>query len=406
MMKIRQLKGNSALLKNRFITVKKHRKKHSRCFRVIEMGIVSSLFLQAPMSFANQCWTWAHNANEQGYFITDDGVDVGGGITNYTINDFKVTATTASNVDDSSFGTNGVTGFKWNGTSPTQFWRDGGAYTNGANFYLPQQTSPYHWWGIGINFFRITYGYTGILYSPTTPTLTLGGVFCPDITAPTLSEVTAIPSTTNDSTPDYTFSSDEAGTISYGGDCDSSTTAAVVGNNTITFNSLADGTYSNCTITVTDASTNASTALSVSSFTVDTYVPDTTAPTLSEVTAIPSTTNDSTPDYTFSSDEAGTISYGGDCDSSTTAAVVGNNTITFNSLADGTYSNCTITVTDASTNDSTPLSVSSFTVDTYVAPPAPPVSADFGVGAGLAMSLAALGGVAAGIRRRKLCISN
>jgi len=39
-------------------------------------------------------------------------------------------------------------------------------------------------------------------------------------------------------------------------------------------------------------------------------------------------------------------------------------------------------------------------------PPTPPVSANFGVGAGLALSLAALGGVAAGIRRRKLRISN
>jgi len=39
-------------------------------------------------------------------------------------------------------------------------------------------------------------------------------------------------------------------------------------------------------------------------------------------------------------------------------------------------------------------------------PPAPTVLADFGVGAGLALSLAALDGVAAGIRRRKLRISN
>jgi len=43
---------------------------------------------------------------------------------------------------------------------------------------------------------------------------------------------------------------------------------------------------------------------------------------------------------------------------------------------------------------------------TYVAPLTLPVSANFGVGAGLALSLAAPGGVAAGIRRRKLQISN
>jgi hypothetical protein len=38
--------------------------------------------------------------------------------------------------------------------------------------------------------------------------------------------------------------------------------------------------------------------------------------------------------------------------------------VTFNALGDGTYSNCTITVTDTSGNASTPLAVSSFTVDT------------------------------------------
>ena len=58
---------------------------------------------------------------------------------------------------------------------------------------------------------------------------------------------------TNDTTPDYTFSSDEAGTITYGGSCSSSTTSATTGNNTITLVSLSDDTYSNCTITVTDS---------------------------------------------------------------------------------------------------------------------------------------------------------
>ncbi len=44
---------------------------------------------------------------------------------------------------------------------------------------------------------------------------------------------------------------------------------------------------------------------------------DTTAPVIAEVTAVTTPTNDSTPDYTFSSDEAGTITYGGSCSSST-----------------------------------------------------------------------------------------
>lgn len=94
------------------------------------------------------------------------------------------------------------------------------------------------------------------------------------------------------------------------------------------------------------------------------YTPDTTAPTIAQVTATPSPTADTTPNYTFTTNEAGAITYGGDCSSSTTAAVVGSNTITFNALSSGTHSNCTITVTDVSSNASNILAVNSFTVDT------------------------------------------
>ena len=66
-----------------------------------------------------------------------------------------------------------------------------------------------------------------------------------------LKEVTAVKTPTIDYTPDYTFSSTESGTITYGGSCSSSTTSAISGNNTITLSSLSDGTYADCTITVT-----------------------------------------------------------------------------------------------------------------------------------------------------------
>ena len=89
---------------------------------------------------------------------------------------------------------------------------------------------------------------------------------------------------------------------------------------------------------------------------------DTTAPVIAEVTAVTTPTTDTTPEYTFSSDEAGTITYGGSCSSSTTSAISGNNTITLVSLSTGTYSDCTITVTDSSGNVSSTLTLSSFTV--------------------------------------------
>ena len=158
-------------------------------------------------------------------------------------------------------------------------------------------------------------------------------------TAPIIKEVAAIASITNDSTPDYIFSSTVAGTITYGGSCSSSTTTAVAGNNTITINTLSEGTYSDCTITVTDSNGNVSSSHTISSFTV------VITPFIEEVSAVITPTIDNTPNYTFSSTKAGTITYGGSCSSSTTTAVVGNNTITFNALANGTYDDCTIRVT-------------------------------------------------------------
>ncbi len=185
--------------------------------------------------------------------------------------------------------------------------------------------------------------------------------FTIDTAMPTLAEVTAVASPGNDPTPDYVFSSSKAGTITYSGACTSAATDAVAGDNTITFNSLADGTYDNCSLIVTDSAGNPSTPLSISPFTIDTAMP-----TLAEVTAVASPGNDPTPDYVFSSSKAGTITYSGACTSAATDAVAGDNTITFNSLADGTYDNCSLIVSDSAGNPSTPLSISPFSIDTAV----------------------------------------
>jgi len=89
-----------------------------------------------------------------------------------------------------------------------------------------------------------------------------------------LAEVTAITTPTTDTTPDYTFSSTESGAITYGGSCSSSTTSAISGNNTITFSTLDNGTYSNCTIKVSkimttkNSESNLSGSLTITSFTV------------------------------------------------------------------------------------------------------------------------------------------
>ncbi len=88
-----------------------------------------------------------------------------------------------------------------------------------------------------------------------------------DTTAPQLTE-TARVMFGRDTTPDYTFNSTEAGSLTYGGSCSSATTSAAVGDNTLTFNALAYGEFDDCTLQVTDAAGNASAVLAISRFAV------------------------------------------------------------------------------------------------------------------------------------------
>ncbi len=84
---------------------------------------------------------------------------------------------------------------------------------------------------------------------------------------------------------------------------------------------------------------------------------------LTEVTPVERVIVNNNPiSYTFNTDQAGTITYGGSCSSATSTAVVGNNTITLNTLSPGYYNSCTITVTDATSNTSTPLTISPFNI--------------------------------------------
>ena len=184
-------------------------------------------------------------------------------------------------------------------------------------------------------------------------------------TAPALAEVTAVPNPDKDTSPNYTFSSTEVGTIEYGGSCSAGITSTVIGSNTITLNALSEGTYTDCTITVTDTFGNVSKTLTVSSFEIDT-----TSPTVEEVTRVTNPTNITTPEYVFSSTEAGTITYDGACSSNTTSAVSlpSNNTIaltntSLGNLAEDNYTNCKVRVTDAAGNVSSWRDISDFEVD-------------------------------------------
>ncbi|WP_018414607.1 tandem-95 repeat protein [Teredinibacter turnerae] len=202
----------------------------------------------------------------------------------------------------------------------------------------------------------------------------LAGVLV-DAVLPQLAETTAVAALGNDASPSVTFTTDEAGTLAVGGSCGSASEGAITsGSHTITLlqsnnvSDLVDGTYSDCSLTVTDAAGNSSASLLLSSFEIDLQVPG-----VSELTQVVTPGNDSTPNVTLTLGEAGILAVGGSCGSSDEGAVgLGNTTITLTQtdntspLADGTYSDCTVTVTDAAGNVSTPLTLSSFLVDTLV----------------------------------------
>ena len=127
---------------------------------------------------------------------------------------------------------------------------------------------------------------------------------------------------------------------------------------------LSDGTLT-LTITLTDPTGNVGTSVS------NTVLKDIILPVITQTTAVATPTTDNTPDYIFNTIENGTLIVGGSCDTSTpTTLSAGDVTVTLTqidnsiALADGTYTNCTITVTDINGNPSNTLTIPSFTIDT------------------------------------------
>ena len=111
------------------------------------------------------------------------------------------------------------------------------------------------------------------------------------------------------------------------------------------------------TVTATDLAGNSTTSTSIASGSVTV---DTTAPVLSSASSI-GTTTDTTPNLTFSTTEIGTITSSLAFTSSTNANV-GNNTITFSTLSNNTYSNQWIKITDSVGNVSNTLTIPTFII--------------------------------------------
>ncbi len=161
-------------------------------------------------------------------------------------------------------------------------------------------------------------------------------------------------------------------------DLDSATTISISGDGTYRINSgswvsTAGTVDDNDLVEVKLTSSNSyssvvSTTLTIGgvtdNFDVSTKSAISVAPTLTEITPVDTPTDDATPSYTFHTTGTGAVAYGGGCTSGDTAAAVGYNTITFSTLSDATYDNCSLTLTDGVGNVTAPLNVSDFVVDT------------------------------------------
>ena len=150
-----------------------------------------------------------------------------------------------------------------------------------------------------------------------------------------------------------------------------STGTTLVGTYTVGAGDTSAGlTVSSFTIgTVADTAGNAMTSTTLPSagsiFGSKTIIIDTAAPNLTQVTAITTPSNNTTPSYVFTTDEAGTIStsISQGLSTSPSASTGSDQTIIFNTLPEGTYSGETITVTDTAGNAGS-ITIPDFVIDT------------------------------------------
>lgn len=186
----------------------------------------------------------------------------------------------------------------------------------------------------------------------------------------------------NDNTPSYTFNSNKSGTINISPSNYTITpTEAIKGDNTITFSTLSSGLYTGITITITEYDvSNVSNTLTINDFRI---LLDVDGPIITQITPIPQRTDNNTPSYVFNITEEGSITINSGTNSNlqftindtnydgdkTNDVSGGNNTLKITStdskpLSDGTYSNISLYTTDVAGNNSSTLTIPSFTIDT------------------------------------------
>jgi len=151
--------------------------------------------------------------------------------------------------------------------------------------------------------------------------------------------------------------SSESGNLLYSGNCNGDLMYVNEGKSEITILFPGDGQYSDCEISLSDASGNIS-----EPFTLGTVRIDATPPVLEEIKPVPEKIQTDRTSYSFKTSKTGTLNFGGKCKGNVDKAVAGINHISLLTAEPGTYDDCTITLTDSSKKQSQPLKISPFEV--------------------------------------------
>ena len=149
----------------------------------------------------------------------------------------------------------------------------------------------------------------------------------------------------------------EAGSLVYTGNCSGDLQHMKQGKSELTISFPGDGQYSDCELTLSDASGNTSEPLPLG-----TVLIDATPPVLAEIKPVAKKIHTNRPSYSFKTSKSGTLNFNGKCKGNVDKAVVGINHIALLTAEPGNYDDCSITLTDSSNNRSQPLKISPFVV--------------------------------------------
>ena len=150
----------------------------------------------------------------------------------------------------------------------------------------------------------------------------------------------------------------ETGKLTYYGNCRGDLQHMKQGKSEVTINFPSDGQYSDCELTLRDASGNASEPLSLGTVRIDA-----TPPVLAEINPVPEKIHTNRPSYSFKTSKSGTLNFSGKCRGNVDKAIAGINHIALLTAEPGVYNDCTLTLTDSSNNQSQPLKISPFVVE-------------------------------------------